>query len=40
MVLGERPGVQFYLGLLVMVLATWLMIRDTLEVSPAESQTE
>ena len=40
MVLGERPGMQFYLGLLVMVLATWLMIRDTLEVSPAESQTE
>ena len=40
MVLGERPGVQFYLGLLVMVLATWLMIRDTLAVSPAESQTE
>ena len=40
MVLGERPGVQFYLGLLVMVLATWLMIRDTLEVSPAEPQTE
>lgn len=40
MVLGERPGVQFYLGLLVMVLATWLMIRGTLEASPAESQTE
>ena len=40
MVLGDRPGMQFYLGLLVMVLATWLMIRDTLEVSPAESQTE
>ena len=40
MVLGERPGMQFYLGLLVMVLATWLMIRDTLEVSPAESQPE
>ena len=40
MVLGERPGMQFYLGLLVMVLATWLMIRDTLAVSPAESQTE
>ncbi len=40
MVLGERPGVQFYLGLLVMVLATWLMIRDTLAVSPAESQAE
>lgn len=40
MVLGERPGMQFYLGLLVMVLATWLMIRDTLEASPAESQTE
>lgn len=40
MVLGERPGMQFYLGLLVMVLATRLMIRDTLEASPAESQTE
>lgn len=32
MVLGERPGLQFYLGLAVMVLATWLMIRDTLEI--------
>ena len=40
MVLGERPGVQFYLGLLVMVLATWLMIRDTLAVSPEESKAE
>ncbi len=28
--LGERPGVQFYLGLAIMAAATVLMIRDTL----------
>ena len=39
MVLGERPGLQFYLGLLVMVLATWLMIRDTLAVSGDEAKS-
>lgn len=29
--LGERPGLQFYIGLTVMLAATVLMIRDTME---------
>ena len=29
--LGERPGVQFYVALVVMLVSTWLMIRDTLK---------
>lgn len=29
--LGERPGVQFYVALTVMVVSTWLMMRDTLK---------
>lgn len=29
--LGERPGVRFYLGLAVMIAATVLMVRDTIE---------
>ena len=28
--LGERPGIQFYLGLAVMIAATVLMVRDTI----------
>ena len=28
--LGERPGVQFYIALAVMIVSTVLMIRDTL----------
>ena len=28
--LGERPGIQFYLGLAVMIAATILMVRDTI----------
>lgn len=29
LILGERPAVQFYIGLAVMILATVLMVRDT-----------
>ena len=29
--LGERPGVQFYIGLAVMITATVLMVKDTIE---------
>ena len=39
MVLGERPGVGFYLGLLVMVAATWLMVRDTLDIFGTDGET-
>lgn len=28
--LGERPGLQFYLGLAIMAAATWLLIRDSI----------
>jgi len=30
LLLGERPGVQFYIGLLIMAVSTVLMIKDTL----------
>lgn len=30
LLLGERPGVQFYVGLLIMAVSTVLMIKDTL----------
>ena len=39
MVLGERPGAGFYLGLLVMVAATWLMVRDTLDIFGTDGET-
>lgn len=29
--LGERPALQFYAALLVMIVSTWFMIRDTVE---------
>ena len=29
--LGERPGVQFYIGLAVMIAATVLMVKDTIQ---------
>ena len=30
LLLGERPGIQFYLGLAIMIAATVLMVRDTI----------
>ena len=30
LILGERPAPSFYLGLAIMVIATWFMIRDTI----------
>jgi hypothetical protein len=30
LILGERPGLQFFLGLLLMVMATVLLVRDTI----------
>ena len=30
LILGERPGLQFFLGLLLMVVATVLLVRDTI----------
>lgn len=31
LILGERPGIQFYVGLLLMIISTWFMIKDTIE---------
>ena len=31
LLLGERPGLQFYAGLLIMVVSTILMVKDTLQ---------
>lgn len=30
LLLNERPGIQFYVGLVIMILATVLMVRDTI----------
>ncbi len=30
LLLGDRPGLQFYVGLIIMVAATFLMVRDTI----------
>ena len=37
--LGERPGVQFYLGLAVMTIATVLMVKDTIELQHTHEHT-
>jgi len=39
LLLGERPTVQFYIALLIMVLATVLMVRDTLAVQHMHEHT-
>lgn len=30
-ILNEAPGIQFYVGLIVMIIATYIMIKDTME---------
>ena len=37
--LGERPGVQFYAGLAIMVLATVLMVKDTIALQHSHLHT-
>ena len=39
LLLGERPTLQFYIALLIMVLATVLMVRDTLAVQHMHEHT-
>ena len=36
LLLNERPGIQFYLALLIMIFSTYLMIKDTMEVIKTE----
>ncbi len=36
LLLYERPGIQFYLALLIMIISTYLMIKDTMEVTKTE----
>ncbi len=31
LILGEKPGAQFYIALIIMILSTWFMVRDTIE---------
>ena len=31
MLLGERPAIQFYIALVIMVISTWFMVKDTIE---------
>ena len=39
MLLGERPGIQFYIGLAIMVAATVLMVRDTITLQHTHEHT-
>ena len=39
MLLGERPGIQFYLGLLIMAIATVLMVKDTIALQHTHAHT-
>lgn len=39
MVLGERPGAQFYIGLAIMIFATVLMIRDSISLQHTHDHT-
>ena len=31
LILGERPAIQFYAALLIMIISTWFMVKDTVE---------
>ena len=31
LLLGERPAIQFYIALVIMVISTWFMVKDTIE---------
>lgn len=33
LLLNERPGIQFYLALLIMIISTYFMIKDTMEIA-------
>ena len=39
LILGERPGLQFYLALTVMLLSTYFMVRDTVELQHTHEHT-
>jgi len=39
LLLGERPGVQFYLGLTIMIAATVLMVKDTITLQHTHEHT-
>lgn len=39
LMLGERPAIQFYLGLSIMVIATVLMVRDTISLQHTHEHT-
>lgn len=40
LILGERPGPQFYIGLAVMIAATVLMIHDTIDLQHTHAYRE
>lgn len=39
LILGERPGVQFYAGLAIMIVATVLMVKDTIALQHTHEHT-
>ncbi|MBR2029489.1 MAG: EamA/RhaT family transporter, partial [Clostridia bacterium] len=36
-ILGERPAIQFYIALIVMIISTYFMIKDTIELQHTHS---
>ena len=30
--LNDRPGVQFYIALIIMIISTYIMVKDTVEI--------
>jgi len=38
LILGEQPRIQFYVALVIMVISTWLMVKDTMELQQAGEQ--
>lgn len=39
LILGERPAIQFYAALIVMVISTWFLIKDTVELQHTHEHT-
>ncbi|MBE5767023.1 MAG: DMT family transporter [Clostridiales bacterium] len=39
LILGERPGIQFYAALIVMIISTYFMIKDTVELQHTHEHT-
>ena len=39
LLLNERPGVQFYIALIIMIISTYFMVKDTIELQHTHEHT-